>query len=185
MKEISPEEAREHIANIKRQIFDITTHIASLEREYELVEPLVLSKIGTPKTIITNLANIKKEELQTDIISAKNATMEQIQQRKAWYYNKLELAELRVMLAAKEQDLQRYTEHIQVYFSQQNTSIKDDTIFDMVRTAQSLKNLSESQTELLKTLVANMLTKINSGPEGKLELFNALKKIIDEANFKA
>lgn len=171
------EQVKVNIQNIKDELTYLLLHREVLIRMIDERTKIFESKIVTPK-ITNNLSKIGSDDLAVDLVPVKNATKEQILARYEWYHYSLELADANVAIEAKTNLLKEYQDHLKQYFNKQATKITDEMIFDKYHHAQSLVNLNQEEQKTLKGIGDEMMKRLNSGKDARLELYESLQNLI-------
>jgi Zn-dependent oligopeptidase len=169
-------EAQRHIEDIKNELGLLLFHEQTLLREIEMLKPKFESSIVRPK--ITNVRNMTKNDLDIDVIQLTNATKETIEARKAFYYASMELAQIYADIAAKKELINTYKAHIQQDLNKQSKPMTEEMIFEKLKKAQSLTNLSPEEKDSLKTITDDLPKRLNAGKDARIELYETLQNFI-------
>jgi hypothetical protein len=170
-------DAQRHIEDMKAEISDLLFFLVTVEREIELIQPKIESKIVKPLRTI-NINNLTQKDLEVDVIPINLATMEIVNLRKQWHYAKIERANTLAAIEAKKEMLSSYVEHIKQELSKGSQKIKDDMIFSAFRTAQGLKGLNEEEKAVVTDIKDRLMTIINGDPESKEIAYTKLQLLI-------
>lgn len=173
---MTPKEAQQHIEDIKNEIGDLLFLKVTLEREIQLINPQIESKIVKPRSL--NISNLRKEDLEVDLAPIGMANMEMVQLRKQFYYARLDLANTIVAIEAKKNLLQTYFQHIKQELDKQAKPLTDEMIFERFQKAQNLKDMSDEERATFKGLSDTMLKALNSGKEARIEFYETLHNFI-------
>lgn len=166
-----------NIENIKDELTYLILHKEVLLRLIQDLKAVFESKIVVPK-ITKNLSEIGNNDLSIDLVPIKNATKEQLKARYEWFHYSNELAEIVVAIEVKTNLLKEYQEHLKQYFNKQATKITDEMIFDKYHHAQSLVNLNQEEQKTLKGIGDEMMKRLNSGKDARIELYESLQNLI-------
>jgi hypothetical protein len=175
---MNAEDCKNHMKDILDQLSYLLFHRQTLEREIELLKPMFESQIIQLKT--RRISNLSKEDINIDVIPVNIANLEVVQKRKSFYYGKIELAETDVEITAKKELYLTYLTHLQQDLQKQAKPCTNDMIFDAVHKAQALKNLNDTEKEVMKNITTNLMKTLNSGNERRIELLETLQNIINQ-----
>lgn len=172
-------DARNHMLDIQDQLSHELFHRETLIREIELLKPKIESGIVQPKKT-TNLRNLTKEDINVDVVPIKLATMNQVQDRKAFYYARKELAAVNVNIDSLKNLYNTYKDHMQQALQKEAKPCTDVMIFEAYHAAKDLKNLLPEEKTAIKEIGESLLTVINSCKEDRWELYETLQNIINQ-----
>jgi uncharacterized membrane protein len=173
---MTAKDAQNHIEDIKAQLSHKMFHKASLEQEIKLIGPKFESSIVIPKT--TNIRNLRKEDLNVDVVPVNLANMELIQARKAFYYANEELANINVEIETLITLYNTYNAHIAQELKKQAAPCTDIMVFEAYHKAKDLKNLSPEESEALKNIGENLMVDVNAGKEKRILIYETLQNLI-------
>jgi hypothetical protein len=165
--------------DIQDQLSHELFHKATIEREIELLTPRIESGIVQPK-VTTNLRNLTKADLNVDVVPIKLANMALVQDRKAFYYARKELATVNVNIESLKNMYNTYKNHMQQALQKEAKTCSDVMIFDAYHAAKDLKNLLPEEKTALKEIGESLLTVVNSSKEDRWELYETLQNIINQ-----
>jgi hypothetical protein len=170
-------DAQQHIEDMKAEISALLFFRDTVNREIELLQPKIESKIVKPLRTI-NINNLTPADLEVDVVPIGMANMEMVELRKKWHYAKIERANTLADIEAKKEMLNSYVAHIKQELAKGSQKVKDEMIFDVFRTAQFLKGLSEEEKESFDDIKKNLMKIINGDSETKETAYETLQNLI-------
>lgn len=170
-------DAKKRMEDIKNQLSLLLFNEQTLIREIELLRPKIESKIVQPKRM-TNLKNLKQDDLNIDVVPASLADMETIKSRKAFFYANRELADVVAEIEAKKEMYNSYKTHMMQEFEKESKPLTDETIFDAYHKLQGIKNMGPEEKEAAKNIGESMPKMLNSGKKARIELYETIQNLI-------
>lgn len=176
---MTPQDVQNHMEDIKEELKLLLFHEQTLLRKLELVRPKIESKIAIPKKT-TDIRNLTRDDLNIDVVPANLADMETIKAREDFYYASIDIASIRVAIAAKKELYESYKAHLKQDIQEQARECTNEMIYNAYSRAQSIIDLNDSENEILKNIGANMMKILNSGKVKRLELYDTLQNLIKQ-----
>jgi hypothetical protein len=171
------EDAQRHVDDFKNEISFLLFHKQTLIRKIELLKPKIESKIVKPMQT-GNLSKLTAKDLEVDLVAPSLATMEIITAREAFFNATMDLADVKVTIAAKEEMLKTYADHVRQELNKNNNPCSDQMIFEAFRKAQAIKDVTDVEKEAISAISKNLLTVINASKDKRIEVYETLKNII-------
>jgi hypothetical protein len=171
------DQVKANIENIKNEIGHLLLVKETLIRLIEITQKIFESAIVLPK-VTSNLRMIGNKDIEVDLTPVKNASKEQLIARLDFYHYNLELAGITTEIEVKTNLIKEYEEHLSQYFKKQSQKVTDEMIFDKLKEAQDLKDMSEQEKQTLKGISSELLKRLNAGHDARLEVYESLSNLI-------
>jgi len=178
---MNAESVQNHMEDIKEELKLLLFHKETIKRKIELLKPKIESKIVRPlKT--SDIRNISTKDLDIDVVPANLADIETIRIREEWYYATIELANTKAAIDAKTNLYNTYKEHWKRDFIDKGTenTCTDEMLYDAFKKASELKELSQTEKNILSSISENLPKILVSGNDKRNELLETLKNLIKQ-----
>jgi len=176
IKPMTAQDAKNHMEDLKNELGLLLFHEQTLIREMELLKPKFESNIVRP--LINNVKNMVASDLEIDVVPASMATREVIEFRKAYYYACMDLANTTAAIATKKEMYNTYRTHIKQDLDRQAKPCTDTMIYDKLKKAQAIKNLSPEAKAQLKAITDDLPKMLSSGKDMRITLYETLQNFV-------